>query len=300
MQRFDEYMEEALYGANGFYSSGRGRAGRRGGDFITSPEVGPLFGALIARWLDRQWHAMGQPDTFRVIDLGTGPGTLVKAIDRAQTECSAAMQIGGADIDGHLPDDITGCVVIANELLDNIPFQWLRQTERLETAWIDRGQITWKPVDAPVPKIEADGEFPWLQQAASLLQNLLDRGASRVLAIDYGTATTAELAKRGDWLRCYRGHQRGDDPLHEPGLWDITTDVPVDQLPAPTTVRTQAEFLDELGIDDLVSEGRSHWDAHASNPDLKAFEMRSRTNEAPALTDPSGLGGFLAIEWHRD
>ena len=41
--RFDEFMRIALYGDHGFYTTG-GQAGRRG-DFITSPEIGPLFGA---------------------------------------------------------------------------------------------------------------------------------------------------------------------------------------------------------------------------------------------------------------
>ncbi len=297
--RFDEYVEEALYGPSGFYSSGRGIAGRRGGDFITSPEVGPLFGALIGRWLDQQWAQLGEPDPFRVIDLGAGPGTLVKAIERSDLRCGDVLQIGAADIatNAELPDDLSGCVIIANELLDNIPFQWLRSGDRLESAWVEGGQLGWKPVEDPQPQIEAVGEFPWIQQAASLVQNLLDRGASRLLAIDYGAETTAELADRGGWLRCYRGHHRNDDPLYQAGEWDITTDVPIDQLPTPAQVRTQADFLSELGLQELVDEGRAYWNDHAASPDLKAFEMRSRTNEAPALTDPDGLGAFFAMEW---
>ena len=53
--RFDEFMRLALYGEHGFYSD-VGRAGRRG-DFITSPEVGPLFGAVVARFIDAEWDA---------------------------------------------------------------------------------------------------------------------------------------------------------------------------------------------------------------------------------------------------
>ena len=47
---FEQFMSLALYGEGGFYQTG-GKAGRRG-DFITSPEVGPLFAAVIARYLD--------------------------------------------------------------------------------------------------------------------------------------------------------------------------------------------------------------------------------------------------------
>jgi len=54
---FDRFMADALYGPSGFYTSG-GRAGRRG-DFITSPEVGPLFGAVMARYVRAEWARLG-------------------------------------------------------------------------------------------------------------------------------------------------------------------------------------------------------------------------------------------------
>ena len=44
-------------------------AGRRG-DFLTSPEVGPLFGAVLARFLDAEWERIGRPDPFTVVDAG--------------------------------------------------------------------------------------------------------------------------------------------------------------------------------------------------------------------------------------
>ena len=59
-------MEACLYGQGGFYSSGVGIAGRRG-DFITSPEVGPLFGAVLARRLDDAWVSLGNPDPFLLV-----------------------------------------------------------------------------------------------------------------------------------------------------------------------------------------------------------------------------------------
>ena len=53
---------------------GGGSAGRRG-DFLTSPEVGPLFGAVLARYLDAVWERLDRPDPFTVVDAGAGPGT---------------------------------------------------------------------------------------------------------------------------------------------------------------------------------------------------------------------------------
>ena len=63
---FAQYMDIALYDESiGFYAT-TGRAGRRG-DFLTSPEVGPLFGALLARRLDEEWFALGSPKIFVVV-----------------------------------------------------------------------------------------------------------------------------------------------------------------------------------------------------------------------------------------
>jgi SAM-dependent MidA family methyltransferase len=125
--------------------------------------------------------------------------------------------------------------------------------------------------------------------------------AGRLLVIDYG-ATTPELGSRpsAGWLRTYRANQPGGHPLDDPGRQDITADVAVDQLqldhPA-SRVRTQAELLRDLGIDELVEEGRRIWRERADAPDLAAIRARSRVREAEALLDPDGLGAFVALEW---
>ena len=133
---FSEYMRLALYGEGGFYTTG-GRAGRRGGDFITSPEVGPLFGTVIARALDAWWKELGSPSRFDVVECGSGPGTLARSILAAQPECADAMKYVAVEISASqralhpqsvesretMPDgSITG-VILANELLDNLPFR---------------------------------------------------------------------------------------------------------------------------------------------------------------------------------
>ena len=61
---------------------------------------------------------------------------------------------------------------------------------------------------------------------------------------------------------------------------------------------TQAEFLAEHGIDELVAEAKRTWTERAHIGDLEAVRARSRVGEAAALTDPAGLGGFTVIEWH--
>ena len=75
--------------------------------------------------------------------------------------------------------------------------------------------------------------------------------------------------------------------------------MPFDQLPEPASLRSQAQFLQLHGIDELVEEGKRVWAEQAARPGLAAIKMRSRVSEAEALLDPHGLGGFLAAEWHR-
>src|SRR5262245_8217005 len=84
-------MDLALYDpSHGFYAAG-GAAGRRG-DFLTSPEVGPLFGAVVARALDEWWRAWGEPDPFVVVEAGAGAGTLAISVLTAQPACAAALR----------------------------------------------------------------------------------------------------------------------------------------------------------------------------------------------------------------
>ena len=139
----------------------------------------------------------------------------------------------------------------------------------------------------PVASAAAD----WVEQALVRIE----RG--RLVVFDYG-APTAELAARdGGWLRTYRGHERGGGALEAPGAQDITADVPTDQLPVPTSDRSQADFLADHGIADLVEDGRRIWAERAHLGDLAAIRARSRVGEAEALTDPTGLGAFRVLEW---
>jgi SAM-dependent MidA family methyltransferase len=88
---FSEVMDLALYDPElGFYATG-GAAGRRG-DFITSPEVGPLFGAVVARALDTWWRERGEPDPFVVVEAGAGAGTLAIAVLAAEPACAPALR----------------------------------------------------------------------------------------------------------------------------------------------------------------------------------------------------------------
>ena len=79
-----------MYGEEGFFATG-GAAGRTG-DFLTSPEVGPLFAVAVARFLDRCWESLGRPDPFFVVEAGAGVGTLASGIRAAAPECSTSLR----------------------------------------------------------------------------------------------------------------------------------------------------------------------------------------------------------------
>ncbi|MGI9596989.1 MAG: SAM-dependent methyltransferase, partial [Acidimicrobiales bacterium] len=291
-ERFDRYMEACLYGPGGFYA-GEGTAGRRAGDFITNPEVGPLFGAVLAEALDSWWQELGEPDGWPIYDVGCGPGTLLQTVRLARPDRPwRYIGIDRVDSDGaeaaDLPDDLSGAAVVANELLDNLPFRVVeRSSDGLSEVFVvdvdGRPQETLQPIDPedePAAEILAGvpigSRVPVLGAARGWVSSTLARNPAKLCLFDYGAPTTAELATRGGWLRTYRQHQRGSDPLAEPGAADITTDVAWDQLPTPTGLSTQADFLRRWGIDALVEEGRRHWADHASAPDLTAIRMRSR------------------------
>lgn len=358
---FDRFVDAALYDEEGgFYARGGG-AGRAGRDFVTSPEVGTLFGALVARYLDRAWTELSRPDPFVIVDAGAGRGRLASDVLRAEPECSSALRyvlversaalrvaqrqlltlepadraFGPAvrDEPDEAPRPVAGIgpivtalpelpalpvaagVVLANELLDNLPF---RVVERSSGGWTDVriGLADGGFVEVAVPAppdiaaaaddvvagatIPAGARLPvptatvdWLAGCGHLLR----RGF--LVVIDYADDAASLAARRQDeWLRTYRSHQRGETPLAAPGAQDITSTVPAEHLVAHTARAgfrlvehtTQAAWLAALGIDELVDDARGLWRERAAVGDLEALAARSRVTEAAALTDPSGLG----------
>ena len=308
-------VELALYHPDlGFYETG-GAAGR-GGDFLTSPEVGPLFGAVMARALDGWWAELGEPSPFTVVEAGAGRGTLARTVLAAAPSCAASLRYvaversaalraqhpAGVESAALMPAEPFTGIVLANELLDNLPFGLL---ERGPEGWVEvrvdeHVQEVLVPVDE-VPGVKAavgaripvqDAARAWVEAALDLVQ------AGRVVVIDYAD-TTASMAHRPwtDWVRTYRRHGRGGHPLVDLGGQDITCEVAFDHLPPATSNRSQAEFLRAFGLAEVAAEARREWEARAHIGDLQALAARSRVHEAAALTDPAGLGAFRVLEW---
>lgn len=307
---FDVFMERALYGAGGFYADGSG-PGRRGADFLTSVEIGPLFGAVMANAIDSWWDALGQPSEFPVVEGGAGRGALRDAVLGASPRCAGALTYVTVDrataadrTDLPAPGELGEVgVVIANELLDNLVFKIV---ELAEDGWrellvVDDATFTLGELVPRFDHISAQprDRLPWHTEAIEWVaraQALFER--SHIALVDYGVPTTEELAKRGwrEWLRTFRHHGHGKDPLRDPGSQDITCDIAFDQL-APHALHTQADWLRRHGIDPLIDEARAKWHERAAIGDLESLKARSRVNEADLLLDPDGPGGFLVAEW---
>lgn len=144
---FRDFMALALYHPTlGYYSSSREKMGREG-DYLTSPEVSPVFGAMVGRQLREMWEVMGRRQRFQVVEPGAGTGRLAAdvlgwarrpdggfaaALDYAIVELSPALRrrqqslleeeglVEGVRWTQSLPPGIEGCL-LSNELLDAMP-----------------------------------------------------------------------------------------------------------------------------------------------------------------------------------
>jgi len=214
-----------------------------------------------------------------------------------------------------LPGEPFAGVVLANELLDNMAFLLL---QRGGSGWSEvrvgeDGADLVEVLVPAAPRLEAEahrlapdarlgGRIPIQRRARNWLRDALakvERG--RVVVVDYA-ATTPSLAARPweEWLRTYRAHGRGGQPLGAPGEQDVTCEVAVDQLATvrrPSEDRSQAELLRAHGLEELVQAARVTWWERAGLGDLEALRARSLVGEAEALTDPAGLGAFRGLEW---
>jgi len=149
--RFSEYMNMALYEPGlGYYSGGLQKFGRQG-DFITSPEVSPLFGQCLANQLSEILLNFSEKKKF-LLEFGAGSGILAVDIllqleklgslpekylilelsaELQQRQRQTIMQ-RAAHLSGRvqwldqLPDDVECAIVIANEVLDAMPVECFR------------------------------------------------------------------------------------------------------------------------------------------------------------------------------
>ncbi len=184
---FDTFVELALYGEGGFFTRARG-AGRAGRDFVTSPEVGTSFGALVARALDGWWRAAEEPDPYLVIEAGAGRGRLAADVLAAGPECASALRYV-------LVERSPGLRAAQRDLLTVEPF---------EDAL---GPMVRDEEDAPVPVtgmgpiVTALDELPEVPLAGVVFANeLLDNLPFRVVERRDRTWWEVRVAVDGDGL----------------------------------------------------------------------------------------------------
>lgn len=260
---FARYMELVLYAPGiGYYSGGARKFGA-GGDFITSPELTPLFGQALAAQV-AQVQAVSAP---HVIEVGAGTGLLAADLLLELERCGSLpqrydiLELSGelrerqfdtlADKVPHLagrvrwldrlPDAFSGAVV-ANEVLDVMPAHLVvaRGGALFErgVAADDAGALRWADVaaegrlldaavalDLPMPEA---GEYVTELNLAgrAWVAELAQRMESGVLLlIDYGYPRAEYYlpSRASGTLLCYYRHHAHGDPFLWPGLNDITT-----------------------------------------------------------------------------
>jgi SAM-dependent MidA family methyltransferase len=324
---FEVFMDLALYDPDGgFFTTGKLRS-ERGGDFLTSPEVSTLFGETLARFVDRERERIGQP--FEVVEVAAGSGSLIGPLKTAidvevsAVEASPAARealgalLGPDRVGSDLPDRIRG-VVIANELIDNLP---MALAQRIEGGWRER----WVGADgdglAMVDALARPDVVEWLAKyagdvpeggwvevqlaAGAWLRDALDRlEEGAILLFDYGDTAENLVPRRQDGtLRTYRAHHLGPHPLDEPGETDITADVnftalvaTAEEAGAGVELHRQDDFLSELGLRDRLSDFRhAELEAARSGDEMERLRLRSLKTEAETLLHPRGLGDFRVL-----
>lgn len=316
---FERFMELALYGPDGFFGGDTLRS-QRAGDFLTSPEVSDLFGETLARYVAGIADEIGDP--FTVVEVGAGSGSLLRPlltaleVDAMAIEASPAARSALAElvlVHDDLPRTIRG-VVIANELLDNLPTALAQLTaDGWRERWVGAEDDDLVFVDAP-PRPEvaawldayagpvAEGGWVEVQMAArAWVTDVLARlEAGAILLIDYGETADNLLHRRGDGtLRTYRAHHLGPHPLDEPGQTDITSDVnftALMDLHPGSTLQRQDDFLTDLGLRDQLSDFRKReLEAARSGDEMERLRLRTLKTEAETLLHPRGLGDFRVL-----
>jgi NADH dehydrogenase [ubiquinone] 1 alpha subcomplex assembly factor 7 len=307
---FAEFMEIALYGPGGYYE--RPPVGADG-DFVTSPHVHEVFAELLAHALEDLHARLGAPRPFRVTELGAGDGTLARrlverlahldvvytAVDRSAGARRMLAAVDGVSVAERI--DGSPHVVLANELLDNLPFRRLRGTDagtKEVVVGLDGDRLVERLEDPPPEHAElAVGAESVLPEGAAMLVEELAARLARpgyALLMDYGG-----LGETGGPPHGYRGHRPIEDLLDRPGENDITSGVDFTAVGSiaddlgliafPPV--TQRHALTALGFDRWIHEQlrRQHelLDRRDGVDAVRAWSGRSR---ATLLVDPAALG----------
>ncbi len=317
---FDEFMELTLYGPGGFFEAPPVGAE---GHFVTAPHVHPfVFAHCLRDALLDAWFALGEIDPLPIVEIGAGDGTLADALRSAFAELPAPRPAyTGVEISSGAREELEARglatasglaelkpfegVVVANEVLDNLPFLPVRGRPEgpvevrigLDAAALVEVEVPWSKGAVPPPSLRPGEETTVPVGAFAMLEELsrvLRRGYAVV--IDYGSVSGPAGPVHG-----YREHRPVADVLADPGGTDVTAGVDLAMVAErarafglqPFASVTQADALAELGHDRwqrTMRETQSRLQAAGRGAEaVHVWEARSR---ASLLADPSGLGSF--------
>ena len=268
---FAGFMHHALYAPGlGYYSAGSRKFGPHG-DFVTAPEMTPLFAQSLASTVAAVLRATGG----EVLEIGAGSGQL--ALDlllalEAQNALPARYAILEVSADlaqrqrdtlaagaphllarvawlSALPEDFCG-IMLGNEVLDAMPCHLLYQQA---AHWLERGVVAdgtgfaWQDrplADASLAAAVRAHDLPddyltEVQPAAQAFVRSL-AGCMRqgvLLLVDYGfpAAEYYHPQRHRGTLMCHYRHHSHADPFFWPGLQDITTHVDFSAIWAAAT-----------------------------------------------------------------
>jgi SAM-dependent MidA family methyltransferase len=253
--RFDRFMAMALYTPGlGYYAHNSPKFGampEQGSDFVTAPELSPLFGRTLAAQVGEALQATG---TDEIWEFGAGTGAL--ALQLLDSLGDAVRRYTIVDLSGslrmrqqatlgayadklhwaeQLPPQMHG-VVVGNEVLDAMPVQLLH---RRAGIWHERGvarldgAFVWqdRPTDLR-PPVAIDGPHDYLTeiqpQGQAFVRTLADhvvRGAAFFLDYGFPESEYYHPQRSGGTVMCHQAHRADPDPLVEVGAKDITAHV---------------------------------------------------------------------------
>ncbi len=288
---FAEFMEEALYGAGGYYTRPRPAIGRDG-DYVTGSALSPLFGRATARLLRRLDRELGGPAEYFEAGYGgaehlgavaevAGAGRRLVAWDRVPRPLPAGVE-GLARPEELGARSIAG-LVFSYELFDALAIHRLVGLEdgglgELLVAVDGHGAFGWRPGGLSDPRLAellppgaalepgqiadlAPGWTPLYRRLASRL------GRGLMVTCDYGFPLSRLLdarVRRHGTLACYRRHTVHRDPFRDVGEQDLTAHVDFDALRrageaeglATVALTRQARWLLACGLfDELAGAG---------------------------------------------
>ena len=329
---FSRFMAMALYAPGlGYYASGRpvvGRMPASGSDFVTAPELSPLFGRALARQVAQALDASG---TDEVWEFGAGSGALAAELIAALgarvrrytiVEVSASFrdrqrQATRASGDrvrwvDELPARMRG-VVVGNEVLDAMPvdlvhFDGRRWRERGVVrapsapggfAWEDRDSDRQPPLPGPYAAGTTTELHPHATAFVATLADRLERGAA--FFVDYGfpEAEYYHPQRTQGTLMCHRAHRADTEPLLDIGLKDITSHLDFTALALAgqeagldvAGYASQASFLLDCGIGELIEAADLRGRADA----MKLLNEHEMGELFKVLAFARGIDGFTPL-----